>query len=477
MGYFDYKYTLLTKDSFYSSGPVRVKILPLQYNGEAYAHMMQYDKSIIAHLDKGRKITEYYSTRFTEFFPLDIDLEGELEEAKNLTISFIESLVEEYGIDANWILIYFSGKKGFHLLIPSILFNINPHNQLEALLKHLVKRLIAGHPIERAVDDVIYCRNRWIRLPNSKHPGTNLYKIPLSFGEIRQLSIKEIVAVAQSPRWIETIPASELFPNPQLSEIYQECLKFGTGRSSVDSTALLSVGVNEGERGNTAFQIARGLRDRGLSESEAIVKLSDWNIHNNPPIKEPGWPQKLVRSTFNNQLPIAGDTVSPRLQELLRNHLIYRTKLLSDAEFRCVVTLLGQTNTKDKTWHSIPVKPGQVITSFPELGRKAHPKGPREPETVARNAIKKLKKSGVLAKIQQLPNNRGILYEWQGEFAEVFKQIDDHTFETPLLITPATRITRSISVKYDDTLEKLITPIDHLIMSSTMKVLPLERRV
>ena len=216
MSYPEYKNTYLTLDGYNNGRPVKIKNLPPQYEGEAYVHMMQYDESIITQFDKGRKIAEYYSTRYTEFVPIDIDLEGELEEAKILTIIFIESLVEEYGIDANWILIYFSGKKGFHLLIPSILFNISPHKQLEALLKHLVKRLIASHPIERAVDEVIYCRNRWIRLPNSVHPGTALFKIPLLFGELKQLSIKEIRAVARSPKWIEAIPASELFPNPQM---------------------------------------------------------------------------------------------------------------------------------------------------------------------------------------------------------------------------------------------------------------------
>ncbi|MBT3679898.1 MAG: hypothetical protein HOF36_01385 [Candidatus Marinimicrobia bacterium] len=474
MSYPEYKNTYLTLDGYNNGRPVKIKNLPPQYEGEAYVHMMQYDESIITQFDKGRKIAEYYSTRYTEFVPIDIDLEGELEEAKILTIIFIESLVEEYGIDANWILIYFSGKKGFHLLIPSILFNISPHKQLEALLKHLVKRLIASHPIERAVDEVIYCRNRWIRLPNSVHPGTALFKIPLLFGELKQLSIKEIRAVARSPKWIEAIPASELFPNPQLSEIFQDCLNQGSGVGSIDTAKLLSEGVNEGERGNTAFLIARGLRDQGVSEDEAKSLVIGWNQQNNPPIIDSGWPNRQIQSTYNKQFTMNIDSISPKLQALLRNHQVFRTNLLSDAEHRCVIALIALTNTVDKPWHSIRVKRGQVITSLHELGRKAHPKGPKDPVTVARNAVKKLVNEGALVKVVQLSGNRGILYEWQGEFAAVFQQTENHPPKPPHLITPETRINHSVTVRYEDNLEKLITPIDHLIMSSTKKVSPFE---
>lgn len=477
MRYPKYKYTVLTKNNYWNDGPIKLTNLPDQYGGQAYAHVMQYDKSIVAHYDIGKKPPDYYGTRYTENVVLDIDLKGDVAEARNLSVAFVESLIEQYEIESNWLQYFFSGMKGFHILIPSILFNISPHNQLEGLLKHLVKKLTADHPIERAVDDTFYCRNRWVRLPNSRHPNTGFYKIPLSYSELTQISTQEVYEIAKAPRWIEALEPFELSPNPLLSEFYQEILTIGTGGNSINTADLLERGVDEGERGKNAFLIARGLRDQGSSKNEAKSILLDWNNQNNPPIKESGWADSLVRSTYNNHFTKHKDSVSPKLQALLRNHPIFRTGLLSEVQYRCAVTLLSLTNTRDNIWQSIPVKVGQFITSQPELGRKANIQGKEGPETAARNTLEKLIKAGVLVKILQMPKNKGSLYEWRGDFAEVFLKVKDHPPKSLPQITPYTAPTTSVSVKYDDNLENLITPIDHLFMSSTKKVPPYEHEI
>ncbi len=475
MNYPEYNYGYHTLDGYRKGRPVKVSDIPKEYEGEAYSLIVEYRDTILSHLDSGKKWTDYYGNRYARCFPMDIDLEGDLEKAKELIISFLEFISNEYEIDLSWVQIFFSGCKGFHILIPSILFDISPHRDLESKFKILAKRLISGHPIQKAgaVDLQFYSRNRWLRLPNSINTKSNLYKIPLTWNELTSLTIKEIQELAKAPRYIDNvISISELTPISSLAQMYQDCLETATPSSSIDVNQLLANGVSEGERGNTAFLIMRLLRDQGASKEQVRYQIIDWNRLNRPPISENGWPQSQVESTFNFTGNRIFKSDSLGLRALLRNHPVFRTNLLSDGEHRCVISLIALTNSTEKMWQDVTVSPGQLIRSYKSLGEHAHPRSVKDAETVARNAIQKLIGEGVLVKVKQLKNNLGILYEWRGKFAEVFLQAANHPHKSPLQITPITGGNRSISINYDDAIENLITPIDHLFTSSTKSFPP-----
>ena len=447
--------------------------VPKESSGAAYMHIVQYDNSLHEHLDKGRKINDFCSHRFSQYFHIDIDAKDHLSEAKKLLVSFVETLCFEFDIDIKWLLFYWSGSKGFHISIPSILFNITPHRQLEEKCKSLTSKMISDHGINEYVDKTLYQRNRWLRLPNSRHPISNLFKVPLSWHELSSFSIDEIKSLAKAPRQLgESISPSELNANPGLSKLWQECLSQSIKSHFIDTRQLLSVGVNNGERHNIAFIIIRELRDEGLNHYEIKRKIETWNLLNRPPISEGSWPDSQIKSALNYSDKSSGRHSTHSLASLMRNHQVFRTNLLSDAEYRCVITMLSRTNTEKKFWQEIEVYSGQLITSHSSLGNDAHPKSVKDPETVARNAIKKLIKEGVLVKLKQLSGNRGILYEWKSDFSDAFLECQHHPSTSSQLTTPGKssnlyRVTDSI-----DSIENLITPIDHLFMSSTKKVHP-----
>ncbi len=463
-------------DGFFKGRPVKLSKIPIEYPGESYYLTMQYDDSFRSHLESGKKWKNYHGHRYAEYFPMDFDGYNSLEECKEMVISFLEDLSIEHDFDLRCLLIYWSGNKGFHICIPSILFNITPLKNLESKFKLLFNRLISGHPIEHSdyLDSSIYSRNSWFRIPNSLNLKSNLYKIPLTWAEFKSKSINEIRVLAKNPRYINnTFPVSEIKPNDGLSQIWQECLFQASPNSGVDVEQLLTTGIDEGTRSNTAFLIIRVLRDQGVSEAEIRNRITGWNMLNRPPISKSGWPDSQIESTLKYQgIPtFRRDCLG--LRALLRDHLIFRTNLFSNAEYMCVISLIAHTNSVEKKWNGVTVKPGQVIATHWSLGGHAHPRKVKRPETVARNTLKKLIKEGVLVKVAQLKGNLGNLYEWQGEFAEVFQYSVDHPFTSPPQITPTTAVTHTVSVNYDDTLKNLITPIDHLIMSSTKNFSPL----
>ena len=436
-------------------------------------HIMQYDESLIDHYDSGKRISDYYSLRYSEYFHLDIDAEGHEEEAKTSLISFLEFLFTEYDVDMNWVEKYWSGSKGFHISIPTILFNITPHSRLESKMRLLTSKLTEGHKLAEFADDRLYCRNRMLRIPNSINPKSNLYKILITWNELNNLSVKKIKELAEAPRYLNCkISPSELEPIPALSQIWQECLGQTTCSTGFDFKEKLLRGVAKNYRHDTAFKLIRMLHSEGHEFYEIKRKLLEWNKLNKPPIKESWWPDAQIKSTLAYQGKKQFKSPSSQLTALLRNHSFFRTTKLSDAEYRCIITMLSQTNDSEKEWMGVIIKPGQFVCSLPRLGEDARLSGKQKPKTIARNAIRKLIDAGALIRIMQIKKNRGNLYEWQNEFLKIFSKSGCHPILSPPQITPNLSVSDNGSGDYEDFSENLITPIDHLIMSSTKKVVP-----
>jgi len=118
----------------------------------------------------------------------DFDSEFEPEEAKKSTISLVERLLN-YGIAKEDISIAFSGNKGFAvevkvntLLSPKEVKNIA--FEVAKDLKHL--------------DNKMYNAARIFRIIATKHNKTKLYKTPLTYSQIKELSTDSLMNLAKS---------------------------------------------------------------------------------------------------------------------------------------------------------------------------------------------------------------------------------------------------------------------------------------
>jgi KaiC/GvpD/RAD55 family RecA-like ATPase len=109
-----------------------------------------------------------------------------IEESRKDALSVIERL-DKLGIKNTNINIYFSGGKGFHVVL-STNHEFTPKQAKNAALS-IAKGL-------DTFDSVVYNSNRIFRLPYTKHPESGLYKIPLSFEELKNNSIEEIKIIA-----------------------------------------------------------------------------------------------------------------------------------------------------------------------------------------------------------------------------------------------------------------------------------------
>ena len=103
-------------------------------------------------------------------------------------------VVERYSLDGDELLLFFSGSKGFHVGLPTSLWEPSASVTFHATARHLAEALA-----ERAgvvIDAGVYDRVRPFRAPNSRHPKTGLHKRRLTFDELMGLSVDAVLQLA-----------------------------------------------------------------------------------------------------------------------------------------------------------------------------------------------------------------------------------------------------------------------------------------
>lgn len=115
--------------------------------------------------------------------------------------AFTASLIGAYHVAPQNIRVFFSGKKGFHVIVLDPSFQAQPGSEAvpEAIKKACTT--LAGHL--ESFDPKVYNRTSLFRIPNSKHGKTGLYKIPLTLSEVDTQSLEAIRDLARTQRRVE----------------------------------------------------------------------------------------------------------------------------------------------------------------------------------------------------------------------------------------------------------------------------------
>lgn len=173
----------------------------------------------------------YTGECFADYLPIDIDRKDDLPAALGSARKLAYTLTEFFDVDPRQIRYFFSGAKGFHLLIPTLLFGqIEPSPMLPGAFRETALHLasVAGEQIDSAIYDV----NRLFRLPNSQHAGSGLWKIELSHDELTELDVGRIQYLAQiGPRDFRWEPPY-LEPNDLLADLFGKSLRAAAEKRS-----------------------------------------------------------------------------------------------------------------------------------------------------------------------------------------------------------------------------------------------------
>lgn len=253
---------------------------------------------------------------------LDFDDEEDFEKVRQDAITSLSYFKIVYKIPEDNINIYFSGKKGLHILIPPEVMGIEPNNQLNLIFKYIANSIKTYTP-NKTIDLKIYDNKRLFRIPNTIHESTGLYKIPITSDELRNLSKDAIVNLAHNPRSIKhkKIIEANKIANTQYLKAIQEFIKYSAEankdfRSNKTISfippciqSLLDNGAEIGQRNMSIAILASFFKRYGKSFNEACDIISDWNSKNASPTGETEL-KRTVRSMYNSDKSYGCSSIS-----------------------------------------------------------------------------------------------------------------------------------------------------------------------
>ena len=277
--------------------------LPSEHPGERYATVYRFDEGIKRYdsvADLGDDVRLY-----ADYLVFDFDDPASLEAPRLDAIALCQAL-KHMGAGYET---YFSGAKGFHVLVPTCQFAFEPTTD-EGVLKRMATIIASRF---KTFDPTVYNKTRVFRLDGSVNKKTGLYKI---YVDLEGWSIEGILEQAKEPLTNRYPDPWDYNKVPALVNLYQQC-KHKINRTIQATEPKESYGdwgiIKENVQTNynsTLYGMARDLARHGIFERDAIIIFNWWNKSHSDPMdgKELAKTVKSAYSKGVNQL-VEEDTV------------------------------------------------------------------------------------------------------------------------------------------------------------------------
>ncbi len=164
---------------------------------EAYLSAFTFDGDFRRHFEATGSTRGFRGVCGAPWVWWDVDAPDDLHRATETARRLAVAVTDRYGIDDDDVLVFYSGSKGFHVGIPTELWQPEPSRTFNR-----TARRFAEHIAELAgvsIDGGVYDRVRAFRAPNSRHAKTGRYKRQLSVDELMHLSTTAILKLAEHP--------------------------------------------------------------------------------------------------------------------------------------------------------------------------------------------------------------------------------------------------------------------------------------
>jgi len=243
-------------------------------NKDWYISLFQYNSEHKQIVDKTGTVSGIQDTS-TNMLYFDFDSKHNLEEARKDAITVAHRAIEA-GIPQESIHAQFTGNKGVSLMI-DLDTRLTPKQFKNAVFK------LAGDL--KTFDRVVNDPNRIIRVINTKHQESGLYKIPLDLWELDELSISDIRLMATNPRELNITQHPSKLPDslliPEKEDKKETVNELGFDISQIDMRLkprdlddarflLLNGFFRTGERNHAMLCLAATYRN--LSYDERVVR-------------------------------------------------------------------------------------------------------------------------------------------------------------------------------------------------------------
>lgn len=255
---------------------------------EAYLSHFAFGPDMETHYAANRQsVAGFAGPCWARWLVLDIDradLADALADARRL-VTFLHARYPEAEGD---VPIFFSGGKGFHVLV-ELAHNPPPAVGFQRTARTLAEALAgrAGVRIDTSVYDIAHI----IRLPNTRHPRTGLFRRRIDADALFRLDLDGIREHARHPAGdgipaVRTVPAkladdwraaeaATARAAEARAERHGACARTPDERAPRYFLDLLRFGVDEGQRHQTLFRCAAWLTEQGAPPSLCSALLTE----------------------------------------------------------------------------------------------------------------------------------------------------------------------------------------------------------
>lgn len=229
------------------------------------------------------------------YFDLDTHEKCLLDLLKEDTKKIVDFFTRALEIHPSFVRVFFSGKKGFHILIHPRVLNVQPDIKLNLIFKSLALYLETYLDLKTLDSVSIYSKPRQLRLVDSIHQSSGLFKIELYHNELEK-SADEILAMAKEPRgslWDDiefqniaiVEPAAAFYKHfvdlfkeqERIEKLKPITLIRKVGETAVCVKDLLENHIRKsGSRNLATMSLACYFKDQGFSEQDVIALLLPW---------------------------------------------------------------------------------------------------------------------------------------------------------------------------------------------------------
>lgn len=237
------------------------------FNKDHYVSINHYSKSHFIEFLKTGSVSGIKDVS-TNVLAFDFDSESDLNAARRDSLTLIQRLRDTLQIQPNQLEIYFSGMKGFTLVLKMNRF-LSPNQVGHLALNVLGKDLVT-------LDPSLYNASRILRVPNTRHQTSGLFKVQLTYKQLQSLTIEEIKEYALEPKDLTPVTDNVTIPEEMtdIPEPVVEKTKFNAEFNFERKPAqwknckwsLCQGNFKNGERQNALMVLASTCRGLGFTK-------------------------------------------------------------------------------------------------------------------------------------------------------------------------------------------------------------------
>ncbi|MDA0661046.1 MAG: hypothetical protein O3C60_19760 [Planctomycetota bacterium] len=207
-----------------------------------------------------------------------------MSDATDATRRLVMCSVTRYSLADDELMVFFSGRKGFHVGLPIGVFGdaAAPSVGFHGVSRR-VAETIAGAIV---IDPAIYGKTQPFRAPNSRHGKTGLHKRRISIDELMTMKPEAIAELAQVPLPFDALPTAtgnEVAANDwrNAMESYARMTKArleqqaGPAKLNALTMEFIRNGASTGDRHRLLYSAAANLREFGCSFELAYALLNE----------------------------------------------------------------------------------------------------------------------------------------------------------------------------------------------------------